>query len=87
MQLGVHLPRQLFSFARGCVYGPGTCRGQLVLQKCQEMHVVWIELAALDRVAVEQCALGPAQMAPYLEDIATALKQDTFDGGGLDRKC
>jgi sugar phosphate isomerase/epimerase len=34
----------------------------------------------IPKAMVEQCELGAGQMAPYLHDIATTLKQDRYDG-------
>jgi sugar phosphate isomerase/epimerase len=34
----------------------------------------------IPKASVEQCALGTAQMAPYLEDIAAALARDSYEG-------
>jgi sugar phosphate isomerase/epimerase len=34
----------------------------------------------IPKASVEQCAMGSGQMAPYLEPLAAALKEDEYDG-------
>lgn len=34
----------------------------------------------MPKASVEQCEMGTGEMAPYLEDIAAALKEDNYDG-------